>query len=109
MLAIGALARQRRNHRWLVPGGPHRRLRHRLDLRRRGKKTSLPQTQPVAPKPQPVQKRVVKKLTICHNGRNKKVTKKQLQALRKKAAKAKKGAKPKIKPGACKKKPKKRR
>jgi hypothetical protein len=33
-----------------------------------------------------VQKRVVKKLTICHSGRTKKVTKKQLRALRKKAA-----------------------
>jgi hypothetical protein len=65
----------------------------------------VPQPQP-KPKPKP---KAVKKFTICHNGRTKKVTKKQLQALRKKAAKAKKGAKPKIKMGACKKKAKKKR
>ena len=65
-----------------------------------------PSPRPAAPRAAP---KAVKKVTICHNGRTKKVTKKQLQALRKKAAKAKKGAKPKIKMGACKKKPKKKR
>jgi hypothetical protein len=64
--------------------------------------------QPVTPQPRAPVKQPVKKLTICHNGKTKKVTKKQLQALRKKAAKAKKGAKPKITMGACK-KPKKKR
>lgn len=68
-----------------------------------------PAVQPPAPKPKPKPKAKPKKLTICHNGRTKKVTKKQLQALRKKAAKAKKGAKPKITMGACKKKPKKKK
>jgi hypothetical protein len=55
---------------------------------------------------------VAKKLTICHNGKTKKVTKKQLLALRKQVAKANKrnGVKKKqsIKLGACK-KPKKKR
>jgi hypothetical protein len=64
--------------------------------------------QPVTPQPRAPVKQPVKKLTICHNGKTKKVTKKQLQALRKKAAKAKKGARPKITMGACK-KPKKKR
>jgi Ca2+-binding RTX toxin-like protein len=69
-----------------------------------------PAPQPPAPQPAPRPKpKAVKKITICHNGKTKKVTKKQLAALRKKAAKAKKGAKPKIKLGACKKKPKKKR
>jgi Ca2+-binding RTX toxin-like protein len=70
-------------------------------------------TPPAPPSPRPAAPRaapkVVKKVTICHNSRTKKVTKKQLQALRKKAAKAKKkGAKVKITMGACK-KPKKKR
>jgi Ca2+-binding RTX toxin-like protein len=62
---------------------------------------SAPTPPPPAPKPKP--KATPKKLTICHNGKTKKVTRKQLQVLRKKAAKARKGAKPKITMGACKK------
>lgn len=65
---------------------------------------------PPAPKPRP---KAVKKYTVCHNGRTKKVTKKQLLALRKQVAKAnkkKKGVKKAtIKMGACKKKPAKKR
>jgi Carboxypeptidase regulatory-like domain len=67
---------------------------------------------PPAPKPKPKAK-VVKKFTVCHNGRTKKVTKKQLQALRKQVAKANKkkkaAKKATIKMGACKKKPAKKR
>jgi Ca2+-binding RTX toxin-like protein len=75
-----------------------------------------PPSPPPAPQPQPQPrpkpKPKVKKFAVCHNGKTKKVTKKQLAALRKQVAKAnkKKGVKKKqtLKPGACK-KPKKRR
>jgi hypothetical protein len=52
---------------------------------------------------------VVKRYTVCHAGRTKKLTRKQLTALRKQIAKSKKRPKPKLTMGACKKKPKKKR
>ena len=71
-----------------------------------------PATPPPPPAPKPKPKPKVKKYTVCHNGKTKKVTKKQLAALRKQVTKAnkKKGVKKKqtIKLGACK-KPKKKR
>ncbi len=73
-----------------------------------------PAPQPPAPQPQPKPKPKVapKKFAVCHNGRTKKLTKKQIATLRKQIAKAnkKKSVKKKqtLKMGACKKKPKRR-
>ena len=74
---------------------------------------AAPPAPPPAPPPPPAPKpKAVKKYTVCHNGKTKKVTKKQLAALRKQVAKAnkKKGVRKKqtVKLGACK-KPKKKR
>jgi Ca2+-binding RTX toxin-like protein len=63
-----------------------------------------PPAPPPAPSPKP---KAVKKFAVCHNGRTKKLTKKQLVALRKQIAKSKKRPKPKLTMGACKKKKKK--
>ena len=65
-----------------------------------------PPPPPPAPKPKP---KVVKRFTVCHAGRTKKLTKTQLAALRKQIAKSKKRPRPKLTMGACKKKPKKTR
>ena len=67
-----------------------------------------PAPRPTAP-PQKPKPKAVKKFTVCHNGRTKKLTKKQLVALRKQIAKSKKRPKPKLTMGACKKKKAKRR
>ena len=67
-----------------------------------------PAPRPPAP-PQKPKPKAVKKFTVCHNGRTKKLTKKQLVALRKQIAKSKKRPKPKLTMGACKKKKAKRR
>jgi hypothetical protein len=61
-------------------------------------------TPPPPPRPPARPKAKPKKITVCHNGRTKKLTKKQLAALRKQIAKSKKRPKPKLKLGACKKK-----
>jgi hypothetical protein len=69
-----------------------------------------PAPQPPAPKPKP--KAAPKKFAVCHNGRTKKLTKKQIATLRKQIAKANKRKNVKkqtFKMGACKKKPKKKR
>jgi hypothetical protein len=65
-----------------------------------------PSPPPARPAPQPRPKpkaKAVKKYTVCHNRRTKKLTKKQLAAMRKQIAKSKKRPKPKLKMGACKK------